>query len=183
MIKANTFKKIFFSFLLLIGIIVICPQPSRAQTNNNLFSSFTIIAADKPVEVRAQLPTSSDNKYSSLSEYVKDFYIFAIWLITGISIIMIVYGGYTMIISSGNPEMINKGKNTIISALVSLALLVLAYTVLRIISPQIINNPKPEPSTSSQTTQPNNYSGTNEGTGNPLEDGTVVPGGNPGAFT
>lgn len=108
---------------------------------NNIFHSLNILAVD----IRA--PIDGDNQYDSLAEYVSDFYIYAIWLIAAVSIIMIVIGGYTMIVSQGNPDMINKGRSTIISALVSLALLVLAYTVLRIISPQIIDNPTPSSTT------------------------------------
>ncbi|MFA4930256.1 MAG: hypothetical protein WC570_00090 [Patescibacteria group bacterium] len=113
---------------------------------NLLYQSLTWLAVDGSVDVRAPINESTSN-YTSLADYVSDFYIYAIWLIAAVSIIMIVIGGYTMIISQGNPDMINKGRGTIISALVSLALLVLAYTVLRIISPQIINNPAPTSST------------------------------------
>lgn len=142
--QPNSIRNFLFISLLVLGISILMPNIVQAKNISQPSSGITIIAADEPVKVRATLPSSDKKTYSNLSEYVKDFYIFAIWLITGISIIMIVYGGYTMIVSSGNPEMINKGKSTIISALVSLALLVLAYTVLKIISPQIITNPKPE---------------------------------------
>ena len=126
----NLFKKIsYFLFTLLL-------IPSVA------------LAAD--TEIRADLPGGSSS-YTNLADYVHDFYIYAIWLITAVSVIMIVYGGYTMIISSGNPEQINKGRSTIISALVSLGLLVLAYTVLRIISPQIVENTPPTPTTTTTT--------------------------------
>lgn len=110
---------------------------------NILFDNIFFLA-----QVTVRAPIDEKTSYGSLAEYVSDFYIYAIWLIAAVSIIMIVIGGYTMIISQGNPDMINKGRSTIISALVSLALLVLAYTVLRIISPQIIDNPPPSSITS-----------------------------------
>jgi len=170
MFQPKLIKSFFLFFLFATNILWFKPQYTQATTNNLSSTALTIIAADDSVEVCATIPGSEDNKYSSLSEYIKDFYIFSIWLITGISIIMIVYGGYTMIISSGNPEMINKGKNTIISALVSLALLVLAYTVLRIISPQIITNPKP---TATSTTS-------NSSTGSSFPSNNVLSGSSDG---
>ncbi|MBU0647548.1 hypothetical protein KJ855_00030 [Patescibacteria group bacterium] len=129
----NQFKTyllaIFFALLILLPTLT-----HATNTNQSIASGITTIAAD---ELRAPFPGGSTTK-GSLAKYVQDFYIFSIWLIAGISIIMVVFGGYQMIVSSGNPEAINKGRNTIISALVSLALLVLAYTILRIISPQIV---------------------------------------------
>ncbi len=112
---------------------------------------------EKPVEVTAQAPFFNEEgkKYKSLGDYLTDFYLFALWLIAAISVIMIIVGGYTIITSSGNPEGVTKGRGMITSALIALGLLVLAFVVLRIISPQTLSGTLPDAGTGLQDAQEN----------------------------
>ena len=50
-------------------------------------------------------------------------------LIGGIALIMIILGGIKFITSEGNPEAVNKAKNTIIYAAIGLAISVAAFSI------------------------------------------------------
>lgn len=107
------------------------------------YAENTFLGGDAPLE-NPQAPFNPDKqKYANLGDYIKEMYIYSIWLIAAISIVMIVWGGYQIIMSSGSPEGVQKGRATIVSALISLAILALAYTLLYIISPNIPNNVTP----------------------------------------
>lgn len=127
----------------------------------------------KPVEVTAQAPFFNEEgkKYKSLGDYLTDFYLFALWLIAAISVIMIIVGGYTIITSSGNPEGVTKGRGMITSALIALGLLVLAFVVLRIISPQTLSGTLPDAGTGLQDAQENALK-PGSGTGSSSSNGT-----------
>lgn len=111
--------------------------------------SWVDINVGPPVEVTAQAPFFNEEgkKYKSLGDYLTDFYLFSLWLIAAISVIMIIIGGYTIITSSGNPDGVTKGRGMIMSALIALALLVLAFVILRIISPQTLSGTLPDAGT------------------------------------
>jgi hypothetical protein len=115
------------------------PATGEIAAPDNLQASFWTTGGAK--EVTAQAPFFGETKtYNSMADYLNDFYYYAIWLITAIVIVMIIYGGYIIITSSGNPEGITKGRGIIVSALTALLVLILAYVILRIISPQIVEN-------------------------------------------
>jgi len=112
---------------------------SDVNATGSLEASFWTTGGVKPVT--AQAPFFGTSKtYTSMADYLNDFYYYAIWLIVAIVIVMIIYGGYLIITSSGNPEGVNKGRGIIVSALTALLVLILAYVILRIISPQIVEN-------------------------------------------
>jgi len=112
---------------------------TESNTAGSLEASFWTTGGVKPVT--AQAPFFGTSKtYTSMADYLNDFYYYAIWLIVAIVIVMIIYGGYLIITSSGNPEGVNKGRGIIVSALTALLVLILAYVILRIISPQIVEN-------------------------------------------
>lgn len=137
----------------------------------------TFGGGDSPLE-NAQAPFNPDKtSYANLGDYIKELYIYSIWLISAISIVMIVWGGYQIIMSSGSPEGVQKGRSTIISALVSLAILALAYILLQIISPSIIKPTAPPKGNiqaiSSNKVLPRSYasqSGQNGGQGTSISD-------------
>ncbi len=65
----------------------------------------------------------------------------AIGLAGGIAFLMIIYGGFVIMTSSGNPERINSGKEIITSSLAGLFLIVFSVIILRIIGVDILGIP------------------------------------------
>jgi len=56
----------------------------------------------------------------------------------GIAFLMILYGGFTIMMSAGNPEKLNSGKEIITSAISGLLLIVFSAVILRIIGIDIL---------------------------------------------
>ena len=69
-------------------------------------------------------------KLSDLSTYIGNIFTAAIPLIGLISFVMILVGGFTILTSSGNPEGMKKGTQTITLSVAGLALAVLSWLIL-----------------------------------------------------
>ncbi len=65
----------------------------------------------------------------------------AISIAGGIAFLMIIYGGFMIMISSGNPEKLTSGKEIITSAIAGLLLIVFSVVILRIIGYDILGIP------------------------------------------
>ena len=70
----------------------------------------------------------------SLSEYVTKFASWAIGAGISIAIIMVIYAGYTMITSSGDPSKIGFAKEVIVAALTGIVFLAGAQLVLNLLA-------------------------------------------------
>lgn len=66
---------------------------------------------------------------------------FAIGIGGGIAFLMIVYGGFVMMTSSGNPERLTTGKEIITSAVAGLLLIIFSVVILKIIGVDILKIP------------------------------------------
>jgi TRAP-type C4-dicarboxylate transport system permease small subunit len=55
------------------------------------------------------------------------------WLVGGISVIMIIYGGFRYVTSGGNDSSISGAKNTIIYALIGLVIVALAQVIVHFV--------------------------------------------------
>ena len=73
-----------------------------------------------------------------LQTYIGCIYNFAVYLATGLAIIMIIYGGYKYITSQGNPDALTEAKEIIVGAIVGLLVLALGYLILNSITPGIV---------------------------------------------
>ncbi len=71
---------------------------------------------------------------SSLSEYVTNFYKWSIGAGTALAIIFIIYAGYTMVTSAGDPAKVGFAKEIIVGTLSGLALLAAASLVFNLLS-------------------------------------------------
>jgi len=62
----------------------------------------------------------------------------AIGIAGGIAFLMMLYAGFTMMMSSGNPEKLNSGKEIFVSAVAGLLLIIFSAVILRIIGVDIL---------------------------------------------
>jgi len=166
-------KKIIYSILLSFWLF----SGTSVILGNNPVANSLVFAqgeTNNPQPVTAKAPFfPGHTTYTSIGDYVSGFYTFSIWLVTIISVIMIIWGAYLIITSSGNPESVKKGREIIISSLASLGILLMATVILGIINPQIIQNPWVRLPNYGQ-----NGSGTGAGDNAPVpqaDDGTITP--------
>lgn len=62
-------------------------------------------------------------------------------IIGGVAVISIIYGGYLMLTSSGNPKQVKQGKNYIVYAIIGLLFAVLNLVFIRVIAVDIFGIP------------------------------------------
>ena len=63
--------------------------------------------------------------------FVSKFYLIGLSLIGGIGALAIMYGGYTLLMSQGNPTQIMKGKRYIFAAITGILLAVFGYVFIK----------------------------------------------------
>lgn len=86
-----------------------------------------------PTVARAQGGVAAEN-LSVISEKINVFYTWSIGVGISLAIIMLMYAGYIMITSSGDPQKVGFAKEVIVGALSGLALLAGARLVLNLLS-------------------------------------------------
>lgn len=75
------------------------------------------------------------------ANFVSWFLTFAIGIAGGIAFLLIIFGAFQILTSSGNPEKIQAGKELITSALAGLLLIIFAVFILRLIAAEILKIP------------------------------------------
>ncbi len=69
------------------------------------------------------------------------FYGIGLGLIGGVAVLFIIFGGYTLLTSAGNPTQINKGKSYIFYAIIGLLLAIFGYVFIEVIAVDILKVP------------------------------------------
>jgi len=73
--------------------------------------------------------------------FVAKFYAIGLGLIGGVSLLFIIYGGYIILVSQGNPEKINNGKSYILYAIIGLLLAIFGFVFIQVIAIDILHIP------------------------------------------
>jgi hypothetical protein len=64
-----------------------------------------------------------------------------ILLVVGvIAVLMLIVGGFQYVMSAGNPEQVNKAKNTIFYAIIGIVVTLIAYVAVGFVLDQLVNN-------------------------------------------
>lgn len=71
-------------------------------------------------------------------EYLKAVYKFGIWTVGIAGMFMIMFGGYTYLLSAGNNSTMQKGKGFITDAIIGIIMALTAYLLLYIINPDLL---------------------------------------------
>lgn len=119
-----------------------------------LFPSATLFFAYLvPVPVYAQSPTipqpcpegTAPSELgcvpSNVVGFVKHYYGFGLSLIGGVSLLLILYGGYLILTSRGNPKQVNNGKDYIGYAVAGLLLAIFGYFFVEVLTIDILRIP------------------------------------------
>jgi len=76
---------------------------------------------------------------SSFPDYIQGIYKFGIWTVGLAALFMLSVGGFIYLSSGGNTATISKAKTYIWDAIIGLALALLAYLILYVINPDLVN--------------------------------------------
>ena len=73
--------------------------------------------------------------------FVAKFYAIGLGLIGGVALLFIIYGGYIILSSQGNPTSLNKGKSYIMYAIIGLLLAIFGFVFVQIIVVNVLKIP------------------------------------------
>jgi len=74
-------------------------------------------------------------------DFVSRFYGIGLGLIGGVALLFIIYGGYIILSSQGDPSQLSKGKSYIYYALAGILLAVFGFVFVRVIAVDILHIP------------------------------------------
>jgi len=126
-------KNIIFLLILFFGLNILFPF-----TVDALFSP-KALEVEYPGLIQAPKPTST----STLPNYVKYIYVFAIVASGFVALVVLVIAGFQYTVSIGMPEKIRDAKDKIWAALLGLLILLSSYLILNTINPQLTFLPEP----------------------------------------
>ncbi|MBU0964005.1 pilin [Patescibacteria group bacterium] len=141
----------FFSFVITSGILLlIMPLGASAQYVGGAtggaddYCKLTGQEFDKAIRVQLAIPGVTQKHPETGEHYIKDTacYISGIYRyfagVAGIlATVMMMYGGIRYVVSFGNPQKISEAKDTIVSALLGLALTLSSFVILYFINPNL----------------------------------------------
>ena len=78
---------------------------------------------------------------TSPAGFIKSIFGIVLGLAGGIALILIIYSGYKMVMSSGNPETLQGARETLTSAIVGLLFIIFSFVILEIIGVDILQIP------------------------------------------
>jgi Type IV secretion system pilin len=73
--------------------------------------------------------------------FVAKFYGIGLGLIGGVAVLFIIYGGYIILSSQGNPQNLNRGKSYIMYAIIGLLLAIFGFVFIQIIAVNVLGIP------------------------------------------
>jgi hypothetical protein len=73
--------------------------------------------------------------------FVEKFYAWGLWLISFVTVLFIIIGGYYIMTARGNPEQIAKGKSFIFYSIAGVLLAIFGFVFIEIITGQILKIP------------------------------------------
>jgi hypothetical protein len=143
--KVSSFFVVIICFTLTLFVVT---QPTFAQP---LINSFDPGAAATPTPpASSSSPTSPSTPDANaicgvgetdINKFIAQFFSCGLGLIGGVSILFIIYGGFLLVLSTGDPRKVQEGREYITYAIVGIVLAVLAYVILQTIGASILHIP------------------------------------------
>jgi cytochrome bd-type quinol oxidase subunit 2 len=137
----NKFQKvcsiILLSLSLAVYVPVVLPSPVYAQSDveksrcKKFLDGFTIGNKSKGTQVNI----AGDKKvFCSASELILTAINYALIISGSVTVLFIIIGGFWYLTSAGNDEQAEKGKKTLVNAVIGLVVIILSFAIVRIIS-------------------------------------------------
>lgn len=112
--------------------LVILPGKARAE----ITPTAQVVQTGGCVQVESGLCIPTD-----VGAFVQKYYAWGLGMIGGLSILFIMWGGYMILTSKGNPVQLNNGKSYIGYAIIGLLLAIFGYAFVELIVVDILNLP------------------------------------------
>lgn len=91
------------------------------------------------------MPTCTQTDLGCISndpvKFVGDFYRIGLGMIGGVALLSIIYGGYIILTSQGNPTQLSKGKSYIFYALAGIILAIFGFVFVEVLAGDILHIP------------------------------------------
>jgi len=114
----------------------------------SLFILFVSLPSLAQRDLEADYPgvggSAIESVSTTLPEYVKYVFNFAIWIAGALSLFFLVYGGFLYLTSAGNPSKMQDAKDQIIASLLGIAILGGSYAILNTINPALTKFETPD---------------------------------------
>lgn len=136
----------------LVGLMLFVPKVTRADVTPPISAgaSGAVGAPNTPSDIHTTSPycngTSGINTAlgcipTSQTGFFDAFFRLGIGIAGGISFLLILYGGLKMMLSAGNPEALNEGRELVTSAIFGLLLIIFSVFILKLIGVNILGLP------------------------------------------
>lgn len=73
--------------------------------------------------------------------FIQKFYGYGVSFVGGLALLMLIWGGYTILTSRGDPRQLNVGKSYILYAIIGLLLAIFGYVFFELIAVDILHIP------------------------------------------
>ena len=108
-----------------------------------LFTAFfpiLFVAADFKYTPMVSIPgwTETNGKPSNFCNYIQAVYKFGVWTVGIAALFMIMFGGYTYLLSAGNAASAGNAKKYITDAIIGIVMAFTAYLLLYVINPDLL---------------------------------------------
>lgn len=125
------------------------PAPERLPEGELISrKSSDLIPANDPDDLKCVTQNGNDGVITEVGCIPKDplgfateYYRIGLGLIGGLSLLFIIFGGYTLLTSEGNPQRIRTGKTYIFYAFIGLLLAIFGYVFMEVIAVDILHLP------------------------------------------
>jgi hypothetical protein len=94
---------------------------------------FRIIADADPCKMDPTGKCSSHDPNFGVKKMIGNIVEVLFVIIAIVSVFMIIYAGYTMMISAGDPGKVKKGKDTLIGSIIGLVISLLAFAIVKFV--------------------------------------------------
>jgi hypothetical protein len=131
-------KRIIIFFLIYIVFLIFLSFVGPASAEDSSTTPSYTVGLGAPV-------TSGEANPSNFSDYTNRIYQFAVVIGISLAVLMIIFGGYKYMASSGDPQSIAEAKEILIGAVVGLVLILLTRLILATIDPQLLKFPTSAP--------------------------------------
>ncbi len=120
-----------YRFLLIISGFIVIFRPTAVHAQASIFCD------TKSTQINTALGCISITGTGFITKLLN----FGIGIAGGIAFLLIIFGGFQIMTSAGNPERLNEGKELISSAIAGLLMIVFSVFLLRIIGVDILGIP------------------------------------------
>lgn len=123
-------KRLVMSVMVVSGLsLATVPQLAVAQSKEDICEGIGLTSTGQPGQTTCDTPAGSPDVNSTVETVIN-----LLSLVVGIiAVVMVIVGGLKYILSSGDSNQLNSAKNTVLFALVGLAIVALAQVIVRFV--------------------------------------------------